>query len=225
MHDTNQAVPCVLAGQDRQARVTFDQARPHPEQPETDSAREHHGDDQHVTALAAALYIAQYAYGCAITSPNPAAKLDDMCDSVAEVWDDITPKLPEKFAGADLEFAETMRAAIADRLWAFTAVEYARIEAGDGYGYLFDYLAESLRGGADPHVVRQSALDAPGRIRASCIVSRIQEARDKADGPWAGILDIVLDAITEGADPQAVCDQVLGLMAQVRSESAEAGAR
>lgn len=121
-------------------------------------------DEQRVTAVAAALYIAQYGYEQAITSPNPAARLDDMCDALPEAWDDITPKLP-KFAGKDLEFAETMRAAVTDRLWAFAVVEHSRIEAGDGYGYLFDLLAESLRKGADPHAIRTTALDAPRRIR------------------------------------------------------------
>lgn len=120
--------------------------------------------DQRTTALAAALYIAQYGYGQAIASPNPAARLDDMCDAVAELWTEITPKLP-KFAGRDLEFAETMRAAVADRLWAFAAVEYARIEAGDGYDYVFDLLADQLRAGADPHTIRTTALDVPRRIR------------------------------------------------------------
>jgi hypothetical protein len=121
--------------------------------------------DQRTTALAAALYIAQYGYKLAAASPDPAARLDDMCDAIAETWDAIAPKLPEKFAGADLEFAETMRAAVADRLWAFTAVEYARAEAGDGYSYLFDYLAGALQQGADPHIIRRDALAAPARIR------------------------------------------------------------
>lgn len=123
-----------------------------------------HLDERHATALAAALYIAQYAYGLATASPNPAARLDDMCDAIAEVWAEITPKLP-KFAGKDLKFAKTMRAAVADRLWAYTAVEHARIEAGDGYGYLFDFLAERLSKGADPKAIRTDALAAPGRIR------------------------------------------------------------
>ncbi|WP_157878002.1 hypothetical protein [Streptomyces torulosus] len=122
-------------------------------------------DEQRTTALAAALWIARYGYAQAITSPNPAARLDDMCDAVAELWDDITPTLPTEFAGVDLEFAKTMQAAVADRLWAFTAVEYARIEAGDGYGYLFDLLADGLKGGADPQTIRTAALDAPRRIR------------------------------------------------------------
>ncbi|MFM9694554.1 hypothetical protein [Streptomyces europaeiscabiei] len=149
------AVPCP-AGQGRKVRITID-----PTHPRADAA----ADEQRTNALAAALYIAQYGYRLAITSPNPAARLDDMCDAVAELWDDITPRLPKKFAGADREFAETMQAAVADRLWAFTAVEYARIEAGDGYGYLFDLLADGLKRGADPQTIRTAALAAPQRIR------------------------------------------------------------
>lgn len=124
------------------------------------------GVEQRTTALAAALYIARHAYGQATTSPNPAARLDDMCDAVAEAWDDITPKLPKNLAGADLEFAETMRAAVADRLWAFTAVEHARIEAGDDYGYVFDLLADGLKGGASPKAVRDDVPRVAARIRA-----------------------------------------------------------
>ncbi|GGK65598.1 hypothetical protein [Streptomyces flaveus] len=121
-------------------------------------------DEQRTTALAAALYIAQYAYGQAITSHNPAALLDDMCDSVAEVWDEITPKLPEKFAGSNLEFAETMRAAVADRLWAFAVVEHASTE-GDDYRWVFTVMTDALRQGADPQKVRAEVPRVVERLR------------------------------------------------------------
>ncbi|MEU1556798.1 hypothetical protein ABZ517_29425 [Streptomyces scabiei] len=122
-------------------------------------------DKERTTALAAALWIARYGYSEAMASPNPAARLDDMCDAMAEAWDDTMPHLA-KFAGKGLEFAEVMRAAVADRLWAFNAIEYARAEAADhDCGYLFDYLAELLKKGADPHIIRRDALAAPRRLR------------------------------------------------------------
>lgn len=112
------------------------------------------------TALAAALYVANTTYAAALKMPNPAATLDDILDSLPEV-------LPQIFGVVKTtpELTEVLKDAITDRLWAYTAIEYARIEAGDGYGYLFDFLVEKLRAGADPHVARTTALDAPRRIR------------------------------------------------------------
>ncbi|MBC2903995.1 hypothetical protein [Streptomyces cupreus] len=111
----------------------------------------------------AALYIATAAYNEALTRPHPAATLDDMCDALAVIMPSLLNVVKAK-GGA--EYAEALQAAVADRLWAFTAIEHSRIEAGEGYGYLFDLLADSLKGGADPHMVRTTALDAPGKIRA-----------------------------------------------------------
>lgn len=125
-------------------------------------------DKQRTTALAAALYIAQYGYKLALASPNPAARLDDMCDAVSESWDDITPKLPKKFAGADLEFAETMQAAVADRLWAFTVVAHARAEVGEDFGYVLDILADNLKNGRDPQAVRDEVPRVVEKLRAAC---------------------------------------------------------
>lgn len=165
--------PC-MAEQGRKTRITIDPTHPC-------------ADDTRTNALAAALYIAQYGYKLATAHPNPAARLDDMCDAVAELWDDITPRLPKKFTGVGLEFAETMRAAVADRLAAFAAVEYARLEAGDGYGYLFDLLADGLKGGAAPQTIRTAALD------AAC------EAGDQ-DAPLTPFEDVLLDGLSCGPD-------------------------
>lgn len=109
-------------------------------------------DEQHPTALAAALYIAQWGYDRALTSPNPAARLDDMCDAADGDWADFA-QLP-KLAGADLDFAETMRSAAVDRLWAFAVIEHNRTEVDPGCRYVFDVLADSLKAGADPHTIR-----------------------------------------------------------------------
>ncbi|WP_019072416.1 hypothetical protein [Streptomyces hokutonensis] len=137
----------------------------------TTGAREHtEHSDEHTRYAAAGLYVATCAYNEAITKPNPSATLDDMADSVAEIMPAVA-----KVVGADkagLEFAETLRASIADRLWAFTAIEFARTECGDGYGYVFDFLADSVRNGGDPHIARQTALDLPKRIRETAEAAR-----------------------------------------------------
>ena len=117
-------------------------------------------DEQRITALAGALYVATAAYAEALKMPSPAATLDDMCDALPE----FAPKMLRTLK-ATPEMATVVMDAVTDRLWAFTAVEYARTEAGDGYGYVFDLLADGLREGADPHVIRTTALDAPRRIR------------------------------------------------------------
>ncbi|MGW0914682.1 hypothetical protein ACWD1Z_23435 [Streptomyces sp. NPDC002784] len=120
-------------------------------------------DDDQITYQAAAVYVATAAYTEALTMPNPAATLDDMCDALAEIMPSLLRVVK---AEEGTEFAETLQAAIAARLWAAAAIEHSRIEAGDGYGYLFDILADSLKRGADPHMIRTTALDAPGKIRA-----------------------------------------------------------
>lgn len=117
-------------------------------------------DEPRITALAAALYVANATYTAACKMPNPAATLDDILDSLPEV-------LPQVLGVVKTtpELTEVLKDDITERLWAYAAIEYARIEAGDGYGYLFDFLVEKLRAGADPHTVRTTALDVPRRIR------------------------------------------------------------
>jgi hypothetical protein len=159
---TNQPVPCMKT-EGRKVRVTIDPTHPR-------------ADEQRTTALAAALYIAQYGYKLATASPNPAARLDDMCDAVAETWDEITPRLPKKFAGADLEFAETMQAAVADRLWAFTVIEYARADVGQNFGYVFDLIADNLKAGAEPQSVRDEVARVAARLRVENAVSAATDA-------------------------------------------------
>lgn len=112
--------------------------------------------------VAAGLWAATSAYEEAVRRPNPIATLDNMCNAVGEISPALAKVITDK---PSAEFAEGLRAATADRLRAFTAIERTRAEMGDGYGYLFDYLAERVKGGADPQVARQAAIDAPGRIR------------------------------------------------------------
>ncbi|MGV9707452.1 hypothetical protein [Streptomyces sp. NPDC003483] len=112
----------------------------------------------------AGLWVAINAYEGALQGPNPLAALDAMCDGLHE----ISPALAAVITDApSAEFAEGLRAATADRLWAFTAIERARAEMGDGYGYLADFLIESVKRGGDPTAARQAAIDAPSRIRGN----------------------------------------------------------
>ncbi|MFG2473529.1 hypothetical protein [Streptomyces fagopyri] len=112
--------------------------------------------------VAAGLFVAINAYEEALRGPNPLATLDSMCAAVHEISPALAKVITDK---PSAEFAEGLRSATADRLRAFTAIERARAEMGDGFDYLADFLAESVKGGADPQVARQAAIDAPGRIR------------------------------------------------------------
>jgi hypothetical protein len=118
-------------------------------------------DDARITALAGALFVASAAYDEVLITDNPAATLDDICDA----WPEVAPKVLG-ILHTSPELAEVLHAAVADCLWAFAVIEHSRNEAGDGYGYVFDFLVEKLRAGADPHSVRTVALGIPERIRA-----------------------------------------------------------
>ncbi|MEH0551240.1 hypothetical protein [Streptomyces sp. B21-101] len=118
-------------------------------------------DDTRITALAAALYVANAAYTEALTTDSPAKTLDDICDA----WPEVAPKVLG-ILNTTQELAEVLHAAVTDRLWAFAVIEHSRDEAGEGYGYVFDFLAEKLRAGVDPHSVRTVALGVPERLRA-----------------------------------------------------------
>jgi hypothetical protein len=114
-----------------------------------------------ITYEAAAVYLAGNVYDEALKQDDPAKTLDDIADALPDTMTSVF-----KAMGTDREFREVLRPAVTDQIWAYTAIEYARAEAGDGYGYLFDWLVEKLRAGADPHAVRTAALDAPRRLRA-----------------------------------------------------------
>ncbi|MDX3708763.1 hypothetical protein PV733_07215 [Streptomyces europaeiscabiei] len=174
-------------------------------------------DETRLNHKAVAVYLARLLHDQALAEDNPAKTLDDIADSLPEV-------MPEVFAemGTAPDLAALLLPEVADRMWAFTVVAHARAEVGDDYGYVFDILADNVRNGRDPQAVRAEVPRVVEKIRASRITARIWEARDAAEGPWAGILDIVLAAIEEGADPQAVLDQTLGLMERVRSEKTAA---
>jgi hypothetical protein len=122
------------------------------------------GGAQDITVVAAAAYVTGKVYAAALKEPDPAAMLDDVCNVLPQVLPQVCKKTIAQRGAA---FVEAMRAEVADRLWAFAAIEHTRTTVGDGYGYVFDLLAEQLRDGADPATVRTTALDVPRRIRQS----------------------------------------------------------
>lgn len=128
----------------------------------TDSASSVPATDA-ITYRAAGLYAATAAYDEALRRPNPAATLDNMCDAVHEIAPDLAKVINTK---ASADFAEGLRVATVAPLWAFAAIEHSRAEVADaGVGYLFDLLAENLKAGVDPRVIRRDALAAPARVR------------------------------------------------------------
>ncbi|MEU5633503.1 hypothetical protein ACH47C_26785 [Streptomyces rishiriensis] len=117
-------------------------------------------DEPRITALAAALYVANCTYTEALKMPNPAATLDDICDALPEVMPQVIGVIK-----TTPELTKVLTDDITDRLWAYTAIEYARAEAGAGYSWVFDVLVEALEKGGNPHTIRADALDVPRRIR------------------------------------------------------------
>lgn len=188
------------------------QQRTRADQPAEDGAREHTDSETSLTYRAVALYLATSVYDEARKTKNPAATLDDISDALPEV-------LPKVFKNQDTAPAQaaTLLPEVTNFVWTFTVIEHARADIGDEYGYVLDILADSLKGGADPKAIRDDVPCVVKKLLDSGIVHRIQEARDEADGPWAEILDIFLNEIREGADPQAVLDRALVLMSQARA--------
>jgi hypothetical protein len=119
-------------------------------------------DEQTITALAlaAAVYVARSVYAEAVTMPDPAATMVDVCDAFPEI-------APQVFRVLDLtpDAAGVLRDAVADRLAAYAAIEAGRVEAGADYSYLFSFLVEQLEKGANPDTIRADAAAAPRRIR------------------------------------------------------------
>ncbi|MCX4858971.1 hypothetical protein [Streptomyces canus] len=116
---------------------------------------------------AAAVFVAKAAYTTALETDEPAGTLDNIADALPEVM----PKVLD-IVHTSPELADTLQTSIADQLWAYSAIEHARVEAGDGYGYVFDLLADDLKAGRDPHLARKTALDVPGRLRALAEAAR-----------------------------------------------------
>lgn len=124
-----------------------------PQVPETDPK----------TARSAGLYCATAAYNTAVRQGGDRATTldritDTLTETMADVINGVTP-------GVDTDFAEALRAATIVPLRAFAAIEQARTELGDGYGYVLDILAHNVKAGADPRPIRRDALALPARLR------------------------------------------------------------
>ncbi|MER7838436.1 hypothetical protein ABTY98_21740 [Streptomyces sp. NPDC096040] len=112
---------------------------------------------------AAGLYLATVGYAEALRMPDPAATLDRMPEAVDEIAEELAKGVN---AEGGAEFTEALRAATVLPLKAYAAIEHARAETADAeVGYLFDLLADNLKAGADPRMIRRDALAAPARIR------------------------------------------------------------
>lgn len=147
------ATPASACVGNTRPRVKVDPTLPRVDAPASDGDR--------IVYKAGALYIATAAYDEALATKNPAATLDDIADALPSV-------MPQVFAtlGTDEALAAALLPEIKNLVWAFNAIEFARAEAAvHDCGYLFDYLAELLKNGADPHAIRRDALAAPRRLR------------------------------------------------------------
>lgn len=119
-----------------------------------------HDDEERITALAAAAYIAGCAYDEALRMDDPAKTLDNMADALPEV-------MPKVFATLNTtpDVAAVMLPAVTARVRAYGVVEQARTTWDPGYRYVADVLVDGLKKGADPDAVTTAALDVPRRIR------------------------------------------------------------
>ncbi|TQE40256.1 hypothetical protein Sipo8835_00145 [Streptomyces ipomoeae] len=146
------ATPAAACVGNTRPRVKVDPTHPRVDAPLSDDTR--------ITYKAAAVYLAGKLYDQALKEASPVATLDDIANAIPEV-------MPEAFnaMGTAPGLAAVLLPEVTDLVWAYTAIEHARIEAGDGCDYLFDLLADGLKNGADPHIIRTDALAAPGRIR------------------------------------------------------------
>ncbi|MEU1515545.1 hypothetical protein ABZ490_25915 [Streptomyces sp. NPDC005811] len=106
-------------------------------------------DEQRITALAAAVYVASQVHAEALKHADPAATLDDIADALPEV-------MPEVFQtmGTAPDVAAVMLPEVTDRVWAYTVIEHARADVDPGYRYVLDILVDGLKKGGDPATVR-----------------------------------------------------------------------
>jgi hypothetical protein len=203
---------------------TADQPRERAEQAPTETAREHDDSETRVTHQAAAVYVANKAYDEALTTNNPAATLSDISDALPEL-------LPEAFktTGTAPDLAAALLPAIADRIWAFTAVAHARAEIGGDYGYVVDVLADSLKRGADPQAIRAEVPRVVERIRIERTIAAASDAITTAvTTALAGLTthprDVAerLHTAIDSASAEHLAHTTVGNMSLERAESAEA---
>lgn len=190
----------------------------------TPDPRAQRDSEPRLTYQAAALYVATAAYNEALTMPNPAAVLDNMCDALPEIMPSVS-----KVVDAGTEFAETLRAAITDRLWTFTAIAHARAEVGDDYGYVLDVMADSLKRGADPQAIRDEVPRVVERLRIERTIAAAADAIITAvTTALAGLTthprDVAerLHTAIDNASAEHLAHPTVGDMSLGRAESAEA---
>ncbi|MFF1743881.1 hypothetical protein [Streptomyces mirabilis] len=188
----------------------------------TPDPRAQRDSESRLTYQAAALYVATAAYNEALTMPHPAATLDEMCDALPGIMPSIS-----KVVDAGTEFAETLRAAIADRLWTFTVIAHARADAGDDYGYVLDVLADRLKRGADPQAIRGEVPRVVERLRIERTIAAAADAITAAvTTALAGLTthprDVAERLHTAIDDAQAEHLAHVGDMSLERAASAEA---
>lgn len=170
---TGRALPFVQAA--------VDQPRARAEQPTTDGARGHDDAETLITVQAAAMVVANGVYAEALKEDDLAAKLDDISDALAEMTPDDF-----KTMGAIGGLAKSVLPMVVDRIWAFTVIAHARAEFDADYGYVFDVMADALKGGADPKAIREDVPRVVGRMR---IERTISEATDAIRAAMTAALD------------------------------------
>lgn len=74
------------------------------------------------------------------------------------------------------ERAAVMLPAVTDRVWAYSVVEQARAEADEGYGYVFDLMADSLKHGTDPQAIRAEVPRVVGKLRIETAIAAATDA-------------------------------------------------
>lgn len=181
-------------------------------------------DEERTQLAAAGLYAATAAYDEALRRPNPTATLDNMCDAVHEISPALAKVINDK---PSADFAEGLRAATADCLWTFTAIEHARAELGNDYGYVLDIMADRLKRGLDPKAVRAEVPRVVERLRAEhTIATAVDAITEAVTGALAGLTtnprDVAERLHTAIDDAQAEHLAHVGDMSLERAEAAEA---
>ncbi|MFD8739394.1 hypothetical protein ACFV06_31410 [Streptomyces sp. NPDC059618] len=116
--------------------------------------------DTTITYLAAAVFVANAVHAEALTDPDPAGRLDSICDAVPDSMAEVIAKV-----GTSHPLADFLQAEVPGRLRAAAAIERARADIDADCHYLLDYLVENLRAGGDPRAIRKAAEDMPTRLR------------------------------------------------------------
>jgi hypothetical protein len=181
-------------------------------------------DGTRLAHQAAAVYVANKIYDEAIATTNPAATLDDISDALPEVMPEVF-----KTMGTVSGLAEDLLPEVTNRVWAFTVVAHARADVGNGYGYVLDVMADSLRRGADPQAVRAEVPPIVKRLRIDHAIGEATSAITMAvTTALAGLTthprDVAerLHTAVDDAQAEHLAHPTVGDMSLGRAEAAEA---